>query len=283
MEVRSHSSFFFQNKAEGIILDNAYDLYLRNRYLDYVKNNKINYIYSQDVDMNMITFFPDIEFLTVPSEVENLEALYNLKKLKGLEIPGRCLDELDLVKFDNLQYLLVRSKPKKLNNIANCKKLKALNCQQWDIVDVSILKELSWLKSLSLDFCGRLQSLNGLESLINLEEVSIECCLKLRNIDELKTIRENLKTLCITDCNKIENFEVLSVLYNLQILRLTGFQTQVVNKLPSLKFINDMPRLIEFMTDYKIQDGDLTPLLKINEVDILKFYKHYNLREDSFK
>lgn len=37
------------------------------------------------------------------------------------------------------------------------------------------------------------------------------------------------------------------------------------------------------MTDYKIEDGNLKPLLNIENVDILKFYKHYNLQKDFFE
>lgn len=37
------------------------------------------------------------------------------------------------------------------------------------------------------------------------------------------------------------------------------------------------------MTDYKIEDGDLEPLLNVENVDILKFYKHYNLKRASFE
>jgi len=36
------------------------------------------------------------------------------------------------------------------------------------------------------------------------------------------------------------------------------------------------------MTDYKIEDGNLEPLLNVENVDILKFYKNYNLKENSF-
>lgn len=34
--------------------------------------------------------------------------------------------------------------------------------------------------------------------------------------------------------------------------------------------------------NYKKANGDLKPLLNIESADVLKFYKHYNLREDSF-
>lgn len=282
MNIKTHFSIFFQDLAQGIVLDNAYDLYLRNRYIDYVDKFNINYISSQDIDMNMLKFFPNIEFLTVPPDAENLHALYNLKKLKGIEIFARCFDDLDLTKFENLEYLLVQEQPQNIHQLEHCKKLKHLKCSQWDSTDVSDLKSICTLKSLELEFCGKLQSLNGIGNLTILEKVSIIYCSKLRQIEELKGVKDSLKRLILEDCNKIEDLSTIALLCNLEFLLLSSFQTRGVNKLPSLKFIREMPHLKEFLTDYKIEDGDLTPLLKVDKVDVLKFYRHYNLKENAF-
>lgn len=282
MNIKNHISDFFQNLAQGIILDNAYDLYLRNRYIDYVDKFNINYISSQDIDMNMLKFFPNIEFLTVPPDAENLHALYNLKKLKGIEIFARCFDDLDLTKFENLEYLLVQEQPQNIHQLEHCKKLKHLKCSQWDSTDVSDLKSICTLRSLELEFCGKLQSLNGIQNLIGLEKVTICYCLKLRQIEGLKKIKDSLKHFILEDCNKVEDLFTIESLCSLEFLILSNFETRVVNKLPSVGFINEMPFLKTFMTDYKIEDGDLTPLLKVKNVDILKFYRHYNLNADSF-
>lgn len=282
MNINKHISIFFKNLANGIVLDNAYDIYMRNQYIDYVYNKNINYIWSQDIDMNMISFFPDIEFLTVPQDAENIQALYNLKKLKGIEISARCLDELDLSQFNNLEYLLVIEKPKKMNNLEGCKNLKHLYCSQWKILDIDDLKCLNSLESLTLQFCERLQSLKGIEYFIHLKELKIEYCLKLRRINDLKEIKGSLKRLTLEDCNKIEDLNTIELLYELEWLHLFSFQTRVINKFPSLKFVNQMPHLKNFLTDYKIGDGDLTPLLKVENVDILNFYPYYNLKEDAF-
>ena len=90
------------------------------------------------------------------------------------------------------------------------------------------------------------------------------------------------KILNITDCNKIEDLNILGELINLESLKLTTFQTHHTNKLGSLKFINNMKKLKKFMTDYRVVDKDLSPLLKVEKVDVLKFFKGYNLTGKEF-
>ena len=75
MNIKKDRLLFFNN-AEGIILDDAYDILKRKEYVKYVEENDIKYIRSQDVDMVNMTYFPDIEYLTVPDDAENLATLY---------------------------------------------------------------------------------------------------------------------------------------------------------------------------------------------------------------
>ena len=42
-----------------------------------------------------------------------------------------------------------------------------------------------------------------------------------------------------------------------------------------------MHNLEEFLIEDKIEDGDLTPLLKVEKADGLTFYRHYNLQENA--
>ena len=48
------TSFYYDGKDNGIILDDAYDLYKRSQYIKYVKEHSINYLRCQDVDMNLL-------------------------------------------------------------------------------------------------------------------------------------------------------------------------------------------------------------------------------------
>lgn len=282
MDIKKYYSIFFKDFANGIILDNSYNVYNRNRYIDYIEKNEINYIYSQDIDMNMVAFFPKIKFLSVPQDAENLYKLYQLENLIGLEIFASEIDKIELNNFKYLEMLLVRGKPKNLINIQHCKNLRVLSCQQWNLTDLYELSNIKTLISLEMFFCNNLKTLKGIECLTNLEEICLNYCLKLREIGSLEAISKNIKTLKIFDCNNIENLSVFNSLQNLQRLIFLSTGTKG-NKIDSIGFVEKMHNLQEFVTNYKIIDKNLKPLVNVKEVEILKFYKDYNMTENDFE
>lgn len=282
--IKNVTSFYYDGKDNGIILDDAYDLYKRSQYIKYVKEHSINYLRCQDVDMNLLTFFPEIEFITVPEDAEHLENIYKLRKLKGLEIAANKLKLLDLSGFSNLEYLIVHNYSNGCNLSLNCNKLKHLFIIHSNITDLNSISINCNLESLHLEFCYNLKTLDGIRLFGQLKRVILDYCLKLKNISDLKFFANSLKCLRITDCNKINELsDTLSELLAIESIHLSTSQTNCVNKLPSVCFVDKLVRLKSFLTDYQIEDGDLKPLLKIKEVDILKFYKSYNLQKASFK
>jgi len=282
--IKNVTSFYYDGKDNGIILDDAYDLYKRSQYIKYVKEHSINYLRCQDVDMNLLTFFPEIEFITVPEDAEHLENIYKLRKLKGLEIAANKLKLLDLSGFSNLEYLIVHDYSNGCNLLLNCNKLKHLFIIHSNITDLNSISINCNLESLHLEFCYNLKTLDGIRLFGQLKRVILDYCLKLKNISDLKFFANSLKCLRITDCNKINELsDTLSELLAIESIHLSTSQTNCVNKLPSVCFVDKLVRLKSFLTDYQIEDGDLKPLLKIKEVDILKFYKSYNLQKASFK
>ena len=122
--IKKVTSLYYNGKDNGIILDDAYDLYKRNQYIKYIKEKSINYLYCQDLDMNLLASFPDMEFITIPEDAENIEGVYNLKLLTGLEITANKLKLLDLSYFSNLEYLVIHDYSSKQNLLINCKQLK---------------------------------------------------------------------------------------------------------------------------------------------------------------
>ena len=281
--IKKVTSLYYNGTDNGIILDDAYDLYKRNQYIKYIKEKSINYLYCQDLDMNLLASFPDMEFITIPEDAENIEGVYNLKLLTGLEITANKLKLLDLSYFSNLEYLVIHDYSSKQNLLINCKQLKYLCIVHSDITSLKSILINYNLESLRLDFCYNLKTLNGIESLKHLNKMELDYCLRLENILDIQFTANSLKEFIITDCNKIQELStILGKLSELETLYISTFQTNSVNKLPSIEFIKNLTKLKNFMTDYKIEDGNLKPLLNIENVDILKFYKHYNLQKDSF-
>lgn len=281
--IKTIASLYYDGKDNGIILDDAYDLYKKNQYVKYVKENSINYLRCQDVDMNLLTFFPNIEFITIPEDAENIEGVYNLRMLKGLEITANKLEFLKLSYFSNLEYLIIHNYSKERNLLINCKQVKHLCIVHSNITSLKTISVNGCLESLHLEFCYNLKTLDGIQLFGRLSKIVLDYCLKMDNISDIKLFANSLKDLRITDCNKIQGLSyILSELVELENLHISTSQTNCVNKLRSVRFVEKLTKLKSFVTDYKIEDGDLKPLLNIENVDVLKFYKHYNLREDSF-
>lgn len=281
--IKNVKSLYYDGKDNGIILDGAYDLYNKNQYIKYVKENSVNYLYCQDVDMSLLAFFPDIEFITIPEDAENIEGVYTLKSLRGLEITANKLELLDLSRFSDLEDLVIRDYLKERDLLLNCKRLKHLCLVHSGVTNLKTILSNCDLESLRLEFCYNLKTLNGVQCLQNLRKAELDYCLKLENISDIQSAANSLKYLRITDCNKIRELpSELIKLSELETLYVSTSQTKCVNKFTSVEFIKKLTSLKNFMTDYKIEDGNLEPLLNIENVDILKFYKNYNLKENSF-
>lgn len=281
--IKNVKSLYYDGKDNGVILDGAYDLYNRNQYTKYVKENSVNYLYCQDVDMSLLAFFPDIEFITIPEDAENIEGVYALKSLRGLEITANKLELLELSRFSDLEYLVIRDYLKERDLLLNCKRLKHLCLVRSGVTNLKTILSNCDLESLRLEFCYNLKSLNGVQCLQNLSKIELDYCLKLENISDIQSAANSLKYLRITDCNKIRELpSELIKLSELETLYVSTSQTRCVNKFTSIEFIKKLTKLKNFMTDYKIEDGNLEPLLNVENVDVLKFYKNYNMKENSF-
>lgn len=278
MEIETIMAPRFGKNVKGIILDNAYDVYKRNRFIEYVKDRQISYIYCRDVDLRLLSWFSQVEYLTVPEEAEHLENLQCLSELKGLEITAQCLSHVDLGWFPQLDRLVVHGQP---HQAIICDGINYLYCSQWSMKDFRNLIGVRKVKSLCLDFCSKLESLQGVENFSGLQEIALDYCTRLTDIEALAAQAESLKSLSVTDCNRIRSLQVLSQLINLETLSLTNFQSGGRGKLPSVAFLDALPRLQEFMTDYRILDNDLTPLLNLKNVSILCHNKKYNLPQEA--
>ena len=163
--IKNVKSLYYDGKDNGIILDGAYDLYNRNQYIKYVKENSVNYLFCQDVDMGLLGFFPDIEFITIPEDAENIEGVYALKSLRGLEITANKLELLDLSRFSDLEYLVIRDYPKEEDLLLNYKRLKHLCLVHSGVTNLKPILSNCDLESLRLEFCYNLKTLNGVQCL----------------------------------------------------------------------------------------------------------------------
>lgn len=62
-------------------------------------------------------------------------------------------------------------------------------------------------------------------------------------------------------------------------IRIFSKTTSSKKSLNSLNFIKMLKKLKRFETDYIIKDGDLMPLMNLNDTSILSWKKYYNVRD----
>lgn len=270
----------FFGAVTSIEVDNVYDDYIKNQAIRKINENKIEHYSSGDYDLSILKYCPSIKHISISGEAD-LSILKEISHLEGLSI-GYLIGEnakYDFGQLKNLKKLKI-FEPGKNISFLSLNSIEKLEISYYTYEDFSRLSPLKNLKSLRINTAHRLKSLKGIEVFKDLENLTLDYCLKLEEIDYLKFLCETLKHLNLIDCNKIQDLQVLSDLKYLETLKLCASETLKKNVISSVKFIANLRYLKSFMTDYKIVDMDLAPLLRLDEAIILKEYKGYNLKAD---
>ena len=274
--IKTISNYFF-NDAKGIIIDNAYDSYTLNCLIKYYESNNILFLQSQDNDLNYLDRFSNVEYLSLPQEAYNFDNLNRLTKLKGLSIYSSKIDMIDENILKKLQYLNIIYDDKTKVDFTALDSLKFLRIVNCPFVDLCIYNSLEYLE---LNYCKKIINLNFLDNLTTLKNLILSYLPALNNIKGLERFEYNLEKISIIDCKKVDNVELtLSKLKELKEIQIITEEIETKLELKSLCFIKELVKLESFTTNYKIEDGDLSYLLKLNDVIIIPFYKHYNLKD----
>lgn len=117
---------------------------------------------------------------------------------------------------------------------------------------------------------------NGLKELSNLEILILNYCRQLSDIGEISELGK-LKVLQFYDNPRAKDLP-LDCLTALEELYLIDLETSSPRTLDTLAFLESMPNLHIFWSNYNILNGDLGLLLRLKDVDIFKDRKHYNIR-----
>lgn len=213
---------------------------------------------------------------------DNLDSLTFLNEfsfLKSLVISTRNEDDYGFLKyFNELKYLSIQNEGKILIDLSGLTNLERLSLQ-WrknviglgnciNLKDLGLidfnkddLQELFGLKNLiKLRIKGSsLQSLNGIDKLINLEYLLLGNCKKLELIGSLNYLNK-LKQLEFDTCPSIKDFT------SLKINSLEHLSLDNCKNLRSLSFITNLTSLKRIVLGNTIVvDGDLRPLSNIKE------------------
>lgn len=236
-------------------------------------------------DFKYLPVFPNLKMLAILCGEFYQEGLTKLYCHKGIE--GICFEPnyisskndtegiIDLNEFPNLRLLRTSSE----YNIVNLPYAKTLQTLGMDTSekDLSFLSELRNLDTLGIGG-NRLCTLSGIENM-RLQDVVLNRSKKLADINSLEALKDTLRFLTIDHCPNIKDFSVLRKLKKLESLSICGYK----GTLDDLGFINEMPDLKFFVTDYNVLDGNIKPLLRLPYASILQDRRHYNLKDDELR
>lgn len=235
-------------------------------------------------DFKFLPIFPDLKMLCILCGEYFKEGEINLYRHKQLE--ALCFENtyfskkndtegiIDLNEFPNIRALFTWEY--NVMNLPYAKTLQTLGIDTMN-TDLTYLSQLKNLDSLSVGG-KRLRSITGIEDM-NLQCICVGSAKKLVDISSLEASKDTLNFLIIDNCPNVKDFSVLRKLKKLESLSICGYK----GTLDSIGFIDELPNLKFFVTDYNVLDGNIKPLLRLSYASILQDRRHYNLKDDDLK
>ncbi|MDY0278226.1 MAG: hypothetical protein RBQ97_09110 [Acholeplasma sp.] len=266
---------FFEDYC--IVFDDCYSTISKKRNIDNYINTQASGVISQDNDIRYMVDVPDLHYASLPKDVENLDVINQLTGLKALKLYSSALNKIDISQMNQLRHLHI-IEDEKLSNLNFPKKLESLYFQDFGFKNLLPLKSLSQLRELYIENSSKLQSIEGIENLTNLCLLSVDYCTKLKDIESISSLSKTLNALRVMECNKVTNFDLLNNLKELTHVNIVNSDSMTPIKLRNLEFVNS-EIIDEYICNFKIEDGNLKPLLKTKHAEVFKFYSIYNLED----
>lgn len=255
-----------------------------NEHIEFINKYKIEKAFIIANDIGFIRKCPTLKYIEIiPSDTASnnfdYSPLYDLPNIKYLNCKTQYggADEvlstiIDYRKFNGITDLFVEGKGHLNYNCIQTLKIATIIGDKLN----NDLKYLGNCKSLiDLDFTQcNMTSLEGINSLGNIQQLSLFYNRKLKDISMLGSVAESLRSLTIENCPKIVDFSCLYQMVNLEHLHLFG-----KNVLPNLEFLKCMKKLKTFSFSMFVEDGDLSECLKIPYVNSEHNRKTYNFKD----
>ncbi len=233
--------------------------------------------------IDFITRCPTLKYIQIiPLDISkdgfDYSPLYEMPQIKMLS----CLTEYG--RFDTLKTTIDYSKISGLEDIhvtgsgrrnyQTVGTLKSLGMSDYKQLDLTDMFNSEVLDTLLMIQC-KIKSLKGIERSKKMQCLSLFYNRELKDISDLRRVKDTLKALRIDNCPKIEDFSVLAELDRLEMLELSG-----KNTIPNLDFIEKLKNLKTFVFSMNVLDGDLSPCMKLSFVKSKRNRRHYNLKDD---
>jgi hypothetical protein len=213
-----------------------------------------------------------IEGIIIVTDDIDIEGINSLWKLKLILISDKFKYPVDYSVFKNLERCNVYWNDNYMS-LSTCKNLSDLVISKFKLTDKNkkLFLNMSNLRKLTL-IQGKVENLEFLKTLENLEELEISYMSSLKDIEGLAACKKTLKKLILDHCKNISNYVVMEKLKELVFLNITDSQ-----EIENLEFIPKLNHLEHFaFVGTSVVNGDLRPCIGIKYVgfDNKKHYSH---------
>lgn len=204
--------------------------------------------------------------------IDNIEAVHRLGSLRQLSLETYAKSPIDFSCFPKLEscsFEWIKSS----KSLFDCTKLQNLFVDKLPEKDLRNASKLRRLQVLRL-YSASLESLEGIEALVNLRRIELAICRKLTSLHGIEHLSK-LKRLEIESCNRIDSLDPISKLTNLRRLSMPD-----CGDIASLKPIRKLRKLewVMFWGSTNIVDGDLSQLKELPRLERVVFVDraHYS-------
>ncbi len=232
--------------------------------------------------LNTLDFIEKVPFLeglkiAESCNIKDFGILYKLKNIVYLSLPKNKYP-LDFSYFPNLSELITSWNTKYVD-LEKCNKLKWLwivsfNTKSQTFRDIPSFKNLQHLTVV----WSNVKSFRELAPQAALKQIDLEYCTKLESLEGVEISKNSLIHLQINNSKKLNNHDFVTQLENLEILRLNA-----CGEVDNIRFLRQMHKLNSFaFVDTNVLDGDLSPLFNLESVGFLnkRHYSHTDLEVD---
>lgn len=229
-------------------------------------------------DLNVLNGL-DVKRLTInaPGNIDH-KALHNQSNLIHLDLRSFDVETFDFNCFPNLKCLYFDWK-KGMRHIDRLQNLELMVVRGFKPADksLSLFSNLINLKELHL-IQSTIASLNGIQELSNLVDLSIVYCKNIEFVDAI--IYPFIKCLYIENCKKV-GLDVLKSMPNLKSLQLQS-QPDLATLRPVLEELKQLEELKIYGT--KILEQDNAYWAQYKQLKHLEFqdFRHYKVKSDAF-
>ncbi len=228
--------------------------------MDWIKENGIEYInmnsahgWVDGFSLDFVKEYPWIKgvwLVTGGTDITPLNNLPNLERYGSSSESKRGF--LDFKNVPKLKDLTFKWNPKLYVNFLACKNLKSLNIYSLPFDSLEFVSSIPDIEILEINKSIKLETLKGIGHLKNISRLEFYSVPKLANINYLKTTAPSLKKLSFELARKVEGFEVLDHLTNLE-----SFYIYESAPIHSIQFLKSLKNLKYAYIGTEVLNGDV--------------------------